>query len=168
MPLRSVMMKRFILGFQRRVWCPKWTPLSRSWRMVTTAMPLVSFCFGPGHACAPEPVFSSMPWAGARGPDARARPDPALDHSNFGTEDRRPPAKEPEETGVRSQPVRVADPILAAGVGAVETVQVRRTGCLPRSQCRPPRSTAGVACPQVLGNLLDAGAMRTFVLVVAL
>src|SRR5690606_29337029 len=34
-----VMMKRFILGFQRRVWCPKWTPLSRSWRMVTTAMP---------------------------------------------------------------------------------------------------------------------------------
>src|SRR6476661_2844165 len=39
MPLRSVMMKRFILGFQRRVWCPKWTPLSRSWRIVTTAMP---------------------------------------------------------------------------------------------------------------------------------
>src|SRR3978361_1263536 len=38
MPLRSVMMKRFILGFQRRVWCPKWTPLSRSWRMVTTAI----------------------------------------------------------------------------------------------------------------------------------
>src|SRR3954451_2876180 len=38
MPLRSVMMKRFIFGFQRRVWCPKWTPLSRSWRMVTTAM----------------------------------------------------------------------------------------------------------------------------------
>src|SRR3954463_12346650 len=38
MPLRSVMMKRFILGFHRRVWCPKWTPLSRSWRMVTTAM----------------------------------------------------------------------------------------------------------------------------------
>src|SRR3954451_6967471 len=38
MPLRSVKMKRFILGFQRRVWCPKWTPLSRSWRVVTTAM----------------------------------------------------------------------------------------------------------------------------------
>src|SRR3954453_9166550 len=38
MPLRSVMMKRFILGFQRRVWGPKGTPLSRSWRMVTTAM----------------------------------------------------------------------------------------------------------------------------------
>src|SRR5215217_4442843 len=43
MPLRSVKMKRFILGFQRRVWCPKWTPLSSSWRMVTTAM-VVSPC----------------------------------------------------------------------------------------------------------------------------
>src|SRR4051794_24276030 len=43
MPLRSVKMNRFILGFQRRVWCPKWTPLSSSWRMVTTAM-VVSPC----------------------------------------------------------------------------------------------------------------------------
>src|SRR6476620_7646954 len=41
MPLRSVKMKRFIFGFQRRVWCPKCTPLSRSWRMVTTAMLVV-------------------------------------------------------------------------------------------------------------------------------
>lgn len=32
-------MKRFIFGFQRRVWCPKWTPLSSSWRMVTTGIP---------------------------------------------------------------------------------------------------------------------------------
>ena len=38
LPERSVRMKRFIFGFQRRVWCPKWTPLSSSWRMVTTAM----------------------------------------------------------------------------------------------------------------------------------
>src|SRR5690242_15753905 len=38
MPLRSVKMKRFIFGFQRLVWCPKWAPLSRSWRMLTTAM----------------------------------------------------------------------------------------------------------------------------------
>src|SRR5918994_1879077 len=30
-------MKRFIFGFQRLVWCPKWTPASSSWRMVTTA-----------------------------------------------------------------------------------------------------------------------------------
>ena len=36
MPLRSVKMKRFIFGFQRRVWCPKWTPLSSSCFMVTT------------------------------------------------------------------------------------------------------------------------------------
>src|ERR1044071_7584693 len=42
MLLRSVRMKRFIFGFQRRVWCPKCTPLSRSWRIVTTAMPLSS------------------------------------------------------------------------------------------------------------------------------
>src|SRR6185437_14686775 len=36
MPLRSVKMYRFIFGFQRRVWWPKWTPLSRSCFMVTT------------------------------------------------------------------------------------------------------------------------------------
>src|SRR5919198_6187295 len=29
-------MKRFIFGFQRRVWWPKWTPASRSSRMLTT------------------------------------------------------------------------------------------------------------------------------------
>src|SRR3954451_5245816 len=40
-------MKRFIFGFQRRVWCPKWTPLSSSWRMVTTAMSGGSL-IGPG------------------------------------------------------------------------------------------------------------------------
>src|SRR5215211_8347531 len=38
MPLRLVRMYRFILGFQRRVWCPKWTPESSSCFMVTTAM----------------------------------------------------------------------------------------------------------------------------------
>src|SRR5690242_1651221 len=48
MPLRSVMMKRFIFGFQRRVWCPKWTPLSRSWRMVTTAMVILFLVCRPG------------------------------------------------------------------------------------------------------------------------
>src|SRR3954471_13705113 len=37
MPLRSVKMKRFIFGFQRRVWCPKWTPLSSRFFMLTTA-----------------------------------------------------------------------------------------------------------------------------------
>src|SRR3954451_2414578 len=38
MPLRLVKMNRFILGFQRRVWCPKWVPLSSSCFMVTTAI----------------------------------------------------------------------------------------------------------------------------------
>src|SRR5262245_43995445 len=36
MPPRSVKMKRFIFGFQRRVWWPKWTPASRSSRIETT------------------------------------------------------------------------------------------------------------------------------------
>src|SRR6266568_7606079 len=36
-PLRSMKMKRFIFGFHRRAWCPKWTPDSKSCFMVTTA-----------------------------------------------------------------------------------------------------------------------------------
>src|SRR4051794_36787615 len=36
MPPRSVKRKRRILGFQRRVWWPKWTPASRSSRIETT------------------------------------------------------------------------------------------------------------------------------------
>src|SRR5687768_11444243 len=36
MPLRSPKMNRFIFGFHRRVWCPKWTPASSSCFMVTT------------------------------------------------------------------------------------------------------------------------------------
>jgi hypothetical protein len=31
-------MKRFIFGFHRRVWWPKWTPASSSCRMETTAI----------------------------------------------------------------------------------------------------------------------------------
>src|SRR5262245_19118954 len=38
MPPRSAKMKRRILGFQRRVWWPKWTPASSSSFMETTAM----------------------------------------------------------------------------------------------------------------------------------
>src|SRR5438309_11866813 len=34
MPLRAPKMYGFIFGFQRLVWWPKWTPASRSWRMV--------------------------------------------------------------------------------------------------------------------------------------
>ena len=50
MPLRSVKMNRFIFGFQRRVWCPKWTPLSSSWRVVTTAMAVPFFAEGASAA----------------------------------------------------------------------------------------------------------------------
>ena len=63
MPLRSPKMNRFIFGFQRRVWCPKWTPASSSCFMVTTAtmgsLPVGSLC---------------RPDAGA-GPGARGRGD---------------------------------------------------------------------------------------------
>src|ERR1700691_2266163 len=65
MPLRSVKMNRFILGFQRRVWCPKWVPLSSSCFMVTTAIVGHSFVSvvdrrrvkpGPGGCCDAGPV----------------------------------------------------------------------------------------------------------------
>jgi hypothetical protein len=32
-------MNRFIFGFQRRVWCPKWTPASNSSFIVTSTKP---------------------------------------------------------------------------------------------------------------------------------
>src|SRR3990172_6896146 len=50
MPPRSPKMKRFIFGFQRRVWWPKWTPASRSSFIV------ISTANGPPHgfdACDP-------------------------------------------------------------------------------------------------------------------
>jgi hypothetical protein len=37
-------MNRFIFGFQRRVWCPKWTPLSSSCFMLTTAIAASLVC----------------------------------------------------------------------------------------------------------------------------
>ena len=63
MPLRSVKMNRFIFGFQRRVWCPKWTPLSRSCRVVTTAMAAFLPCRqlpAPAFGC-----FSTEPFGAA-------------------------------------------------------------------------------------------------------
>src|SRR3954467_3949842 len=38
MPERAPKMYGFIFGFQRLVWCPKWTPASRSDFMERTAM----------------------------------------------------------------------------------------------------------------------------------
>ena len=40
MPLRASKMNGFILGFQRRVWCPKWTPDSNN-----SLMPMLSTGF---------------------------------------------------------------------------------------------------------------------------
>src|SRR4029450_14107225 len=93
MPLRSVKMNRFIFGFQRRVWCPKWTPLSRSCRVVTTAMAAFLPC---RHARAPAygysaPNLSALPDAhptharltSHRGRDRVCRPDrrPVREHA---------------------------------------------------------------------------------------
>ena len=38
MPFRAPKMYGFIFGFQRLVWCPKWTPASSSFFMVTSVM----------------------------------------------------------------------------------------------------------------------------------
>ncbi|GEL99132.1 hypothetical protein CTE05_26790 [Cellulomonas terrae] len=82
MPLRSVKMKRFILGFQRRVWCPKWTPLSSSWRMVTTAMARPSGAHRTVHASrrtrlgARISVVGSDQQAGAPGVMSSSAPAP--------------------------------------------------------------------------------------------
>src|SRR3954468_8318580 len=80
MPLRSVKMKRFIFGFQRRVWCPKWTPLSSSWRIVTTAM-VVPFRFG----CRGGRVASALTPPAHRTPEGPAvAPRPTGVHGRSG------------------------------------------------------------------------------------
>ncbi|MEY5030355.1 MAG: hypothetical protein RLZZ334_302, partial [Actinomycetota bacterium] len=73
-------------GFHRRVWCPKWTPLSRSSRIVTTAMTAYSFL---GFFCAAEqnplglwlnnlfnPSHSKSPTTISCGPRWLCRPKP--------------------------------------------------------------------------------------------
>src|ERR1044071_9273311 len=92
MPLRSVKMKRFILGFQRRVWCPKWTPLSSSWRMVTAAM-VVS----PGFLVDAPPVGDAVVLVRTGHHPCRGGPGPCLcsvttrhtgdEHAKFASED---------------------------------------------------------------------------------
>src|SRR5215212_6863897 len=64
MPLRSVKMKRFIFGFQRRVWCPKWTPLSSSCFMLTTAIAASLFCARPpaAHLGSSRAPGGAPPW----------------------------------------------------------------------------------------------------------
>src|SRR5579884_3526125 len=50
MPFRSWKMYGFIFGFQRRVWCPKWTPASRRARMETPDAIVVWFLSEPAAA----------------------------------------------------------------------------------------------------------------------
>src|SRR3990170_1787026 len=61
-------MKRFIFGFQRRVWWPKWTPASRSSRMVTTdkTAPFFGLCGASTGGARAEPGLA---------PGTPARPD---------------------------------------------------------------------------------------------
>jgi hypothetical protein len=51
MPLRASKMNGFILGFQRFVWCPKWTPESNNslMPMLNTIFPLVETSDFPKH-----------------------------------------------------------------------------------------------------------------------
>ena len=69
MPLRSAKMNGFIFGFQRRVWCPKWTPASSSWRI--DAVGTVTSC---GSLPPRIPVGGRRRAVVARLPD-RHRPD---------------------------------------------------------------------------------------------
>src|SRR3982751_1492753 len=48
MPLRAPKMYGFIFGFQRLVWCPKWTPASSSWRMVMPCAGCIACCMPAG------------------------------------------------------------------------------------------------------------------------
>src|SRR5919205_3157990 len=74
MPPRSVKMKRRILGFQRRVWWPKWTPASKSSRMETTGTgwPLsVGLTAAGGAAVEPAPRAPAPPPGLAAGSGAK-------------------------------------------------------------------------------------------------
>src|SRR5688572_389929 len=64
MPPRSEKMKRRIFGFQRRVWWPKWTPASRSSRMVTTDTGSAPFLVFDNRA----PAGRAEPRSGRRHP----------------------------------------------------------------------------------------------------
>src|SRR5215211_7800091 len=113
MPLRSVKMKRFIFGFQRRVWCPKCTPLSSSWRMVTTAIsarPLSSHA-GPSGG-SPLPRLSrcrpdgAPPWRPTTGcADPKDRGGRRL--TRWREEDAR---SRPTDVGRREESTRLAAP----------------------------------------------------------
>ena len=62
--LRAPKMKGRILGFQKRVWCPKWTPACNMSRMLTAAI-LSFLCFGLNlhapHCPTPEGTRDNVP-----------------------------------------------------------------------------------------------------------
>src|ERR1017187_445250 len=78
MPLRSPRINRRILGFQRRVWCPKCTPESNSSCKVTSAT-YFSFrsvtqslrCTASGDRTKPQEHFVCPPTAGEPDHDSR-------------------------------------------------------------------------------------------------
>src|SRR3981081_4471066 len=82
MPLRSAKMKRFIFGFQRRVWWPQWTPASRSWFMVEAAPQNP-----PGRA---PSARTERPWV----PGVRIlEPEPECSQCTSGQENRLDPVR---------------------------------------------------------------------------
>src|ERR687893_3102711 len=80
MPLRSVKMKRFIFGFQRRVWCPKCTPESSSCFMVTTAMAGAHLDVSGVTGSAATLMRLSRRAGSDRRPGARPATGPRFDH----------------------------------------------------------------------------------------
>src|SRR3954453_12902039 len=90
MPPRSVKMKRRILGFQRRVWWPKWTPASSSSRIETT-----------DTVCPPCGWVSVQPAEGAGAPARDAgtatRPVHRDEGNGFAPDSSRTGAKGPRE-----------------------------------------------------------------------
>src|SRR5918911_1211296 len=82
MPFRAPKMYGFIFGFQRLVWCPKWTPASSSWRMVMPCAGCIACCMPAGGDSVgvavwtfSDIVFSSTSVAPTAGPRGEPCPD---------------------------------------------------------------------------------------------
>src|SRR5436190_15900647 len=81
MPPRSAKMNRFIFGFQRRVWWPKWTPASSKSFMETTGTAFLSVVVGTTGGPREEPAqdlqlsagTASRASAAGSGTEARSR-----------------------------------------------------------------------------------------------
>jgi hypothetical protein len=62
--LREPKMNGAIFGFQKRVWCPKWTPASSIWRIVTDMFAL-SKVGSDAVAESAAPEDTEFPWSGS-------------------------------------------------------------------------------------------------------